>query len=318
MGTVDDALEAAGYLTVLTYDTPWEGGTPQLTYILTAGGNEDTGDGIGMGPPHWSNAQDLGPELADLLNDANHPGPVFVHPIFGLPDSGRWQSVRDRFGLPPRFAYRNRALSQDAEYQTSLLTSLPVTDEAESDGPEQQTPIVPTTGTVLGRTMSLSTYSDFYSLGQIANLAETSEIQSGQVFASGPLLVPASDGGRQERVAPYLMTDGRGRFLWLVNQLHHEAFTFIMGQAIAEATGQPAVLAAPTKAHVWSGPQTFALAYDKTEVDLRLPYEPGQLIDITVYDLRSQPVSELRAVPYSGSVIATLDKYSLMVIEPAR
>ena len=114
------------------------------------------------------------------------------------------------------------------------------------------------------------------------------------------------------------MTDGQGRFLWLVNQLHHEAFTFIVAQAIAEATGQPAVLAEPIKAHVWSGPQTFVLAYDRTDVNLRLPYEPGQLIDITVYDLRGRPVNELRATPYLDSVTGTLDKYSLMVIEPAR
>lgn len=318
VGTVNDALEAQGYQTVLTYDLPWDGGVSELTYILTAGGNEDTEDGIGMGPPYWSNAQDLGTELAALLDPANHSGPVFVHPIFGLPDSGRWQRVRDQFHLPSRFAFRNQALSQYEEYHTSLLTSIPLTAEGDVDETKTATPVIPTTGTVLGHTMNLSTFSDFYGLGQLANLATMNEVQSGQAFASGPMLVPTGGGGREEQVAPYLLTDGVGRFLWLVNQLHHEAFTFIVGQAIAGATGQPAVLAEPMKAHVWSGSQTFVLAYDRTEVHLRLPYESGQLIDITVYDLRSRPVSKIRATPYFESVTGTLDKYSLMVIEPAR
>ena len=42
VGNVDDALEAAGYRTILTNDSPWEGGKSDLTHILTSGGNEDT------------------------------------------------------------------------------------------------------------------------------------------------------------------------------------------------------------------------------------------------------------------------------------
>ena len=205
LGIVDDALGAAGYQTVLTYDRPWDGGVSELTYILTAGGNEDTEDGIGMGPPYWSNAQNLGAELAALLDPAHHSGPVFIHPIFGLPDSGRWQGVRDQFGLPSRFDFTNQALSQYEEYHTSLLTSIPLTVEGDVDEAETATPVVPTTGTVLGRTMNLSTFSDFYGLGQLANLAGMNEVQSGRAFASGPMLVQTAGGSREERVAPYLL-----------------------------------------------------------------------------------------------------------------
>ena len=132
------------------------------------------------------------------------------------------------------------------------------------------------------------------------------------------MLVPTSNGARKERAAPYLVTDGQGNYLWLINQLHHEAFPFIVGQAIAEATGLHAVLAKPTKAHVWSGLQAFAMAYDNTSVNQRLPFAKGQLIDITVYDVRSQPISEQKGIPYSGSVQAELNKHSLMVVQPAR
>jgi len=130
--------------------------------------------------------------------------------------------------------------------------------------------------------------------------------------------VPTSNGGREEHDAPYLVTDGQGNPLWLINQLHHEAFTFNLDQAITEATGLPAVLAEPTKAHVRSGLQTFAMAYDNTSVNLGLPVAEGQLIDITVYDVRIQPISEQKGIPHSGSVQAELNKHSLMVVEPAR
>ena len=49
VGNVDDALEAAGYRSVLTYDSPWDGGESDLTYILTPGGNENTEEEVGMG-----------------------------------------------------------------------------------------------------------------------------------------------------------------------------------------------------------------------------------------------------------------------------
>jgi hypothetical protein len=49
VGNVDDALEAAGYRTILTNDSPWEDGKSDLTHILTPGGNEDTEEEVGMG-----------------------------------------------------------------------------------------------------------------------------------------------------------------------------------------------------------------------------------------------------------------------------
>ena len=49
VGNVGDALEAAGYRTILTNDSPWEGGKSDLTHILTPGGNEDTEEEVGMG-----------------------------------------------------------------------------------------------------------------------------------------------------------------------------------------------------------------------------------------------------------------------------
>jgi hypothetical protein len=318
VGLVDDALQAAGYQTVLTYDRPWDGGTPVLTYILTAGGNEDTGDGNGMGPPYWSSAQVMQSELLGLIDPKLHPGPVIIHPVFGVPDVGSWQDIRRKFGLPGRFAYRNPTLSQYEGYHMSLLTSFPVTPEGEVTDGLPQEPIIPDSGLVLGHTMHLRPYTDFYGLGQVANLVGLDELPQGSIVAAGPLLVPGSNGDRREENAPYMVTDGQGRFLWLINQLHHEAFTYIIGQAIAQATGRSAVLAEPAAAHVWSGPQTFALAYDKTEVSLRLPFKPGQPIDITVYDIRSNPVREESGVPYHEPVRVSLDKYSLLVVEPAR
>ena len=252
------------------------------------------------------------------LGPFNQPEPVFVHPVVGLPDSGAWQNVRGQFGLSTRFAFANPGLSSSEEYHTSLLTSFAVTSEGENEDASKDESIFPASGQVLGQTMSLAPFPDFYRPGEVANLAGSNEIAADRVFASGPMLAPTSNGCREERDAPCLVTDGKGNYLWLINQLHHGAFTFIVGQAIAEATGLPAVLAEVTKAHVWSGLQTFAMAYDNTSANLRLPFAEGQLISITVYDVRSQPISEQKGIPYSGSVQAELNKHSLMVVEPAR
>ena len=226
--------------------------------------------------------------------------------------------MRGRFGLPTRFAFANPRLSSSEEYQISLLTSFAVTSEGENEDASKDESIFATSGQALGQPMSVAPFSDFCRLGEVANLAGSNEIAADRVFASGPMLVPTSNGARKERDAPYLVTDGQGNYLWLINQLHHEAFTFIVGQAITEATGLPAVLAEPTNAHMWSGLHTFAMAYDNASVNLRLRFAKGQLIDITVYDVRSQPISEQKGIPYSGSVQAELNKHSLMVVEPAR
>ena len=250
VGLVDDALQAAGYQTVLTYDRPWDGGAVALTYIITAGGNEDTGDGVGMGPPYWRNAQALDAEILALLDAETHPRPVFIHPVFGVPEAGGWGKVRSQFGLPSRFEYMNPALSQDADYHTSLLTSFHVIAEGDVLEGVPQQPVTPPLGQVLGHTVALHPYGDVIGLGQAANVVRPSEVAAARVVASGPLLVPVGDGRLQQEIAPYLVTDGEGRFLWLINQLHHEAFTFIEGQSVARATGDVPVLAAPAEAHV--------------------------------------------------------------------
>ena len=317
VGVIDDALQAAGYQTVLTYDEPWTGGEAGLTYILTAGGNEETEDGGGMGPPYWSTAQDLPRDLVALLDTSTKFAPVFIHPVFGVPEAGAWKEVRSRFGLPSRFAHRNPKLTSSQGYQTSLLTSLPVTADGDVPDDAPHEPIMPETATVLGHDVRLRTYTDFFGIGAVANYVAEGEVPRQGIVAEGPLLV-TSEGATQERNAPYLVTDGQGRFLWLVNQMHHEAFTFIVGQAIAQATGRPAALAAPTRSHVWSGTQTFALAYDKTSVSLQLPFIEGQSIDVTIYDLNGEVTRQDTGVGYSSPLNVSLDKYSLLVVEPAR
>lgn len=314
LGLVDDALSAAGYVTVLTYDEPWRGSVA-MTYVITAGGNEDTGDGEGMGPPYWSNAQELEPSLARLLDPAVHPGPVFIHPVFGIPEGRGWSGVRAQFGLPERFAYRNTSLSDYEDYHTSLLTSQPIDGEGDVREGRPPVAVMPARGTVLGRVMALAPLGDFGVLGLAANLVGPSEAAAGRVFASGPL---SPDGRGDPSSAPYLVSDGAGRFLWTVNQLHHEAFTFIVGQALASATGNDPVLMEPTAAHVWSGAQTFAFAYAPTEVVLNLPFEDGTLIDITVYDRQSRPVTETSGQAYAAPLRVALDQYSLLVVEQAR
>ena len=171
---------------------------------------------------------------------------------------------------------------------------------------------------MLGHTVELRPYGDVIGLGQAANVVRPGEVVAARIAASGPLLVSNTSGRLQQETAPYLVTDGEGRFLWLINQLHHEAFTVIVGQSVARATGGVPVLVAPAKAHVWSGTQTFVLAYGQTEVSLALPFAPDQPIDITVYDMRRDLLEEGLGVPYKAPLKRDLDKYSLLVVESAR
>ena len=201
VGLVDDALQASGYQTVLTYDRPWTGGASDLTYILTPGGNEETGDGTGMGPPYWSSAQELPADLLALLDPANHPGPVFLHPVFGVPEAGNWADVRGRFGMPGRFSYRNPTLTSSDEYQTSLVTSLPVTPDGDVLDDAPMRPITPESATLLGHSMLLRSFSDFNGLGQLANFVSEDEVPQDRVVASGPLLLPGPIDVLQERSA---------------------------------------------------------------------------------------------------------------------
>ena len=124
--------------------------------------------------------------------------------------------------------------------------------------------------------------------------------------------------GGAQTPAPYLLQDGAGRFLWTVSDMHHEAFTYIIAQAIAAAAGEAPVLAAPALAHIWSGRQTFALAYAPTELALNLPFAAGEAIDLTIYDARSELQRRERGIPYAGPLRVTLDRYALLVVESAR
>ncbi|NQW18909.1 MAG: hypothetical protein HQ478_15670 [Chloroflexi bacterium] len=317
IGLIDDALQAAGYQTVLTFDAPWTAGEVALTYILTAGGNEETADGEGLGPPYWNSYQDIDPALQDLLDPTKNPTPVFIHPIYGVPEIGAWASLRQSMGLPARFEYQNPVLSIDGEYMTSLLTSWMLDSEAEATGIGEASPITPTVGQILGASVRLTPYGDVSGIGQTANYANLASVPDANVVVSGPLMVPGS-GGVSEVSAPYIVTDGNGRYLWLVSHLHHEGFSFAMSQAIAEATGSQRVLAQPAAVHLYTGKQTFAFAYEATNVSLNLPFTSGDLIDITVYDISGTEIRSDLGVPYSGPFGASLDKYSLLVVEPAR
>ena len=206
LGVVDDALSAAGYETVLTYNTPWEGCPVALTYIVTAGGNEDTDDGRGMGPPYWSDAQDLDPALLAILDPRMHPGPVLVHPILGIPDSGNWRDLRERFGLPQRFAFRNPALSDFVEYHTSLLTSVPVDADGETPDGAPWLAITPPEGDVLGVHLRLTPYVPTPEFGQVANLLGPDDAPADRIFARGHCLRRAAP----RRRPPTCCRTGRG------------------------------------------------------------------------------------------------------------
>jgi hypothetical protein len=317
IGLIDDALQAAGYQTVLTFDAPWTGGDVALTHILTAGGNEETPDGDGLGTPYWNTHQDIDPMLQDLLDPDIYPGPVFIHPMYGIPEFGTWVSLRQSMGLPAKFEYQNPDLALDGEYMTSLLTSWSLDAEGEVVAMGEASPITPTTGLVLGETVRLTPYGDVTGIGQTGNFANLSAIPSENVVVSGPLAVPDS-GGSGEVVAPYMVTDGNGRYMWLVSHLHHEGFSFAISEAVADATGSQRVLAKPATVHLYSGKQTFAFAYDTTSVSLNLPFDDGDLIDVTVYDILGDEIRSESGVPYSGPFEAPLDKYSLLIVEPAR
>ena len=62
----------------------------------------------------------------------------------------------------------------------------------------------------------------------------------------------------------------------------------------------------------------MALAYDKTDLALNLPIAEGTSVDVTVYDINSVPVRQDRGISYQAPLRVSLDKYSLLVVEPAR
>jgi len=312
-GLIDDALSAAGYQTVLTYDDVYQGA--DLAYVVTVGGNEETWDDGGQGPPYWSNLQNLPSNLVDLLDSGKFSGPVFIHPLFGIPEGGNWSNVRSELGLPARFEFTNPVMLEG--YGTSLASSFNITSDGEIDESLPDRKLFADSANVLGGDVNLVPFGDFYPLGNTLHVASESEFSGSGPRVSVPIEVPTSGGStRQDGVV--LAGNDQGRFIWLTNQMHHEAFTWIVGQMIAEATGNTSVLASPTKSHVWSGRQTMALAYADTTLELNLPFESGEKVDITIYDLNSNLVSEDLGVVYEGSYKTDLQKWSLAVIEPSR
>lgn len=309
-GLIDDALTAAGYQTVLTYDDPFPGA--DLVYIVTVGGGEETWDEGGQGPPYWSNLQNLPSNLVDLLDPTKFAGPVFIHPLLGIPEGGNWDQVRSELGLPPRFAFTNSTIMEG--YGTSLASSFNITSDGEIDDSKPPVKLVTDSAVVFGESVQLVPFGDFYPLGHTLHIANPDEINGSGSLVVAPVNMPG--GSTQDGVL--LAGNSDGRFIWLTNQLHHEGFSWIVGQMIAEATGKPALLAAPTQSHVWGGRQTMAIAYADTAIKLNLPFDDGELIDITVYDLKSELASESRGVPYSAPVELDLAKWSLLVVEPAK
>ncbi len=319
---VSDGLEAAGLRTVLTEGSPWTGDVA-LTYIITPGGNEDNGEEGAMGAPYWCAAQDLPGSLVSLLDTSAHSGPVFIHPIMGIPGTSGWQIVRSRFGLPPAFLYKDHALTSYEEGRTSLISSILVDSNGDTlineKGRMIKAPIAPETGEVMGFTVRLPSYLDD-TLGQTANLISTDEVKSGNIIAMGPVLINTHDGSgsnitSEQRTAPYLIGDGAGRYLWTINQLHHEAFTYILSKTAAKALGTTAPLDAPACVQMRGGLQTAALAYDKTELRFRLPLDKGALVRIRIYDYLGE-LSSSETVSYSAPLIRSLNKRSLLVAEP--
>ena len=312
-GLVDDALSAAGYRTVLTYDEVYPGA--DLAYIVTVGGGENTDDENGQGPPYWTGHQNLPSNLEDLLDPSNFSGPVFVHPLFGIPEGGNWGGIRSQLGMPGRFAFTNTAILEG--YQTSLASSFNITPDGEIDESKPDRKLLADTGNVLGADVSLIPFGDFYPLGHTLHVATEGEFSGAGSRVIAPIMAPTGDGSTPQN-GVVLAGNENGRFIWLTNQLHHESFSWILSQTIADATGSSSVLVRPAKAHIWSGRQTMAMAYADTTVELNLPFESGEKIDITIYDLRSDLVSEQLGVAYSGTVEFDLSKWSLAVIEPAR
>ncbi|NOY69957.1 MAG: hypothetical protein GXP53_10825 [Deltaproteobacteria bacterium] len=320
---VNDGLEAAGFQTVLTENTPWTGGVVALTYIITPGGNETNGEDGAMGAPYWTTAQDLPQSLANLLDINVHPGPVFLHPVLGIPSTTRWKAVRARFGMPDKFGFRNPELAVEGE-RTSLVSSYLVDTGLEeivdAKGRPVKAPITPATGEVLGFNVRLPAFLDD-TLGQTGNIIGSSEVSADKIIAQGPMLINTADDtgaitGVDQRTVPYLVGDNTNRFLWTINQLHSEAYTYILTKAIANALSMTATLAAPALVQMRGGMQLVALAYDNTELKFNLPVNRGDRVSIKIYDYRSELVSG-ETLEYSGTLTRSLGKRSLLVAEPA-
>ncbi len=317
---IEDGLAAAGLQTVLTFGQPWLGGQVSLSYVVTAGGHEGTADSTTA--PYWSRPQDLPIEIMALIDSNQNRAPVFIHPIFGVANVGQWQLLRSQFQLPQQFAYRNSEFSPYIEEQNSLISSFMVRSDGElivdaNDEPLQQT-ITAETMLFNSQPALLQPYiiSDF---GQTANVVAIDEVASERIVFSGNLLTNQVDDtgvlqNSQRLPSVFLLNDGQGHYLWTVNHLHHEAFTYMLTTAATQALAQDKTLLQSTRAHFRGGLQTLAFAYDQTELLWQMPVAIGTNIRLREYDQRGDLVADHYEV-YNGRLQHTLAKRSLLVAE---
>ncbi len=114
------------------------------------------------------------------------------------------------------------------------------------------------------------------------------------------------DSQYDQHTVPYLVGDSAKRFLWTINQLHSEAFTYILSKTAAEALGMTAPLAAPAAVQMRGGMQTVALAYDATTFKFNLPVDNGDPVNIRIYDYKGA-LSSSETVNYSGTLKSVTD-----------
>jgi hypothetical protein len=224
--------------------------------------------------------------------------------------------------MPDLFAFKNAALA-GPEARTSLVSSRLVDAELEEIADEKgrllNAPITPETGEVMGYTVRLPAFLD-HTLGQTGNIIGSAEVDEDKIIAQGPMLAnTADDAGNvsatDRHTVAYLVGDSSGRFLWTINQLHSEAYTYILTTAIADALSMIPPLAAPAPVQMRGGAQIVALAYDRTDLKFNLPIPTDDQVSITIYDHRSELVSS-EIVAYEGTLTRTLGKRSLLVAEP--
>jgi len=318
---VNDGLEAAGLQTVLSFEEPWKGEGVVVNYIITAGGNEDNGEDGAMWAPHWSRAQDISLSLMSLIDSTNSQT-TFIHPVMGIPNTGQWQQIRENFNLPTQFAYKNTALASDENIQTSLLTSILIDSEAEtildSNGKTLKS-LITSESILLADSNSILEPYIISAFGQTANLISSSEIPAAQIIYSGNLLTHQNNNQgviqtSQQQESPLLISNGQNKFLWTINHIHHQAFTYMLSSTINQSLNQTKTLVQPASVHFRGGIQTLALAYNKTELKWQMPVTNGTKIRIRHYNHKSELIKD-EYVSYSGTLSQQLGKRDLLVAE---
>lgn len=321
MPLVTEGLEAAGFKTVLTFDQLWSGGNSDMVYLVTPGGNESNDEEGAIGAPYYNSAQDIPSLYTDLLDSTNDTL-LIIHPVLGMPDTAGWAVVRNSFGLPAKFAYKNSAITNYEEGQTSLVSSQLVDSNGEpivnASDEVITSPILPASESINGRDVKVNPYIRG-SFGQTANLIDSDEVPAANIFYSGSLLLNTQDDDGSNlqfdtRMVPYVLKNGSGKFLINISQLHSELFTWLITSAIADATASDSMLAAPARVQMRGGLQTLAIAYDQTELQFNMPVVAGTEVRIRIYDHRGI-LSPDETIAYSSTITRQLQKRSLLVAE---